>query len=167
MKKFAITGPESSGKTTLTLSLATVFKGTAIPEYAREYLMKRNGNYNIEDLDVIAKNQIALWKIQHTSPLLFCDTEMLVMKVWSEFKYATCSDFIQNALQRQNFDHYFLCRPDIAWEEDPLREHPEQRDELFEIYLSELSQRKLPFTIIEGSLENRLKICSRVLNDQL
>lgn len=166
MRRFAITGPESSGKTTLSLALATVFNGTAVSEFAREYLLKRNGNYSIEDLDIIAENQLALWKMKDTSPLLFCDTDMLVMKVWSEFKYATCSDFIQKALQKQQFDHYFLCRPDIAWEEDPLREHPEQRDELFEIYLSELIQRNLPFTIVEGDLENRLKICSDVLNNQ-
>lgn len=166
MRRFAITGPESSGKTTLTLALAELYNGKAISEFAREYLLKRNGNYCMEDLDIIAENQLALWKIHDASPLLFCDTEMLVMKVWSEFKYAFSSDFIQRALYRQNFDHYFLCRPDIAWEEDPLREHPEQRDELFEIYLSELNQRDLPFTIVEGDMENRLKICSGVLNDK-
>lgn len=163
MKRFAVTGPESSGKTTLAIALAEKYTGIFIPEFARAYLEQKNGLYSIEDLDVIAEKQLALWEEVSTEKLLFCDTEMLVLKIWSEFKYGTCSTFILEALRNQQFEHYFLCRPDIDWEEDPLRENPEDREELFERYLSELKKQGIPFTIVEGSLENRIKMCGEIL----
>ena len=94
-----------------------------------------------------------------------CDTEMLVLKIWSEFKYNKVSLFITKSFAEQQFTHYFLCRPDIPWEEDPLREHPEQREELFELYLQELTDNQLPFTIIEGNLEHRLQQCLQIISN--
>ena len=163
MKRFAITGPESSGKSTLTKEIAEHFQTTWCVEYAREYLETRNGIYSQVDIDEIAKGQLALWKESSNEKLFFCDTEMLVLKIWSEFKYGNCSSFIENAFQDQQFDHYFLCRPDIPWEEDPLREHPEQRQQLFDLYHKSLIENNLPFTIVEGDLPNRLSICKNVL----
>jgi nicotinamide riboside kinase len=163
MKRFAVTGPESSGKTTLAIALAEQYAGIFIPEFARGYLEQKNGIYSIEDLDRIAEKQLALWEEVSAEKILFCDTEMLVLKIWSEFKYGTFSRFILEAFRQQQFEHYFLCRPDIDWEEDPLRENPEDREELFERYLSELKKQQIPFTIVEGSLENRMNICADII----
>lgn len=163
MKRIAITGPESSGKSTLTQALAEHLKANWCIEFAREYLEKRNGYYSQTDLDEIAKGQLALWNDVDNETLLFCDTEMLVIKIWSEFKYGNCSSFIENAFREQQFDHYFLCRPDIPWEEDPLREHPEQREQLFDLYHKTLVENNLPFTIVEGDLPKRLDCCINVL----
>lgn len=164
MKRYAIIGPESSGKTTLAQTLADTCGCMWAPEYARDYLLRRNGHYTQSDLDHIAQGQLTLWENLSGEELLICDTDMIVMKVWSEFKYGNCSETIRSLADQQQFDHYFLCRPDIAWEEDPLREHPEQRDELFEWYLREVQERCLPYTIVEGDLEQRLEICLRVMN---
>ena len=163
MKRFAVTGPESSGKTTLAIALAEQYAGIFMPEFARGYLEQKNGVYSREDLDRIAEKQLALWEEVSAENLLFCDTEMLVLKIWSEFKYGRCSTFIFEAFGNQQFEHYFLCRPDIEWEEDPLRENPENREELFERYLTELKKQGLPFTIVEGNLENRINMCSEIV----
>jgi NadR type nicotinamide-nucleotide adenylyltransferase len=164
MIRIAITGPESSGKTTLAEQLALQTNGTWIPEFAREFLEKLNRPYTQYDLDTIAKGQLLAWENAPVSSLQICDTDMTVMKVWSDFKFGTCSSFILEALNQQTFDHYFLCQPDIEWEEDTLREHPEQRVELFELYLAELKVRNLSFTVIGGSLEERLVKCLKVLS---
>jgi NadR type nicotinamide-nucleotide adenylyltransferase len=164
MIRIAITGPESSGKTTLAEQLALRTNGTWIPEYAREFLEQLNRPYTQDDLDTIAKGQLIAWENAPVSALQLCDTDMTVMKVWSDFKFDSCSSFILEALNQQTFDHYFLCQPDLEWEEDPLREHPEQREELFELYLAELKERNLPFTIIGGSHEERLVKCLKVLS---
>ncbi|MEY3236671.1 MAG: hypothetical protein RI883_772 [Bacteroidota bacterium] len=161
--RFALTGPESSGKTTLAKELAFRNNGAWIPEFAREYLENLSKSYTIDDLDKIAKGQLDLWEKSTYKSITFFDTEMLVMKIWSEFKYNSCTPFILAALENQDFDHYFLCRPDIEWEEDPLRENPEKREELFELYLNELTSRKLPFTIVEGDLENRIENCQLII----
>lgn len=165
MIRIAITGPESSGKTTLTEQLALQTNGTWIPEYAREFLEQLNRPYTQADLDTIAKGQLRAWENAPVSNLQICDTDMTVMKVWSDFKFGNCSSFILEALNQQTFDHYFLCQPDIEWEEDPLREHPEKRDELYELYLKELTERNLPFTIIGGSHEERIASCLKLIDN--
>ena len=56
--KIAITGPESSGKTTLAKKLSTNFKKSIlVNEFAREYLKTVNGKYTYSDLIKIAKGQ--------------------------------------------------------------------------------------------------------------
>jgi len=160
--KLAITGPESSGKTTLAKKLAEKYTAQWIPEFARNYLLEKNGEYSQIDLDTIAIGQIKSWE-NNDSPLLFCDTELLVLKIWSEFKYQNCSSIILDQLEKQKFDHYFLCFPDIPWEKDSLRENPNDRETLFNLYHNELKKNNLPFTIISGDLENRIKTCEEII----
>ena len=161
MKRIAVTGPESSGKTSLAERLAQEFGLAFVPEYAREYLIQRDGKYTQSDLVQIAEGQVKLWSEAKSARGFVADTEMLVMKIWSDFKYGETDPVILSLLQKQHFDHYFLCYPDIPWEEDPLREHPEQRLELFELYLKELQDRKLPFSILKGDLSQRLEACRK------
>lgn len=161
--RIAITGPESTGKTTLAMALANALGGVFIPEFAREYLLQLNSAYTQKDLDIIAKGQLKLWNASNEKSIIVSDTEMLVMHVWSEVSYQNTSSFILKSLGKQSFDHYFLCAPDIPWEEDPLREHPEMREELFEIYLSKLEELDFPFSIISGDEEYRLKNALEVL----
>jgi nicotinamide riboside kinase len=160
--KIAITGPESSGKTTLTEKLALKYNANSVPEFARNFLLERNGIYTQQDLDTIAIGQVKSWEAIHSN-FLICDTEMTVIKIWSEFKFKSCSETILNLQNQQKFDHYFLCFPDIPWEEDPLRENPNDREILFDIYLNELKKNNLPFTVIAGNLETRLKTCEAVI----
>jgi nicotinamide riboside kinase len=160
MKRFAFTGPESCGKTTIAKQFATQIEGSYVQEYAREYLEARNGEYSAEDLVHIAKGQSIRW--EETPGILVADTEMLVLNIWSEVRFGRIDSFIQDALATQRFDHYFLCFPDIPWEPDPLREHPEQRHELFELYLEKLVVLNFPFTVLKGSVEERLKTCMTI-----
>lgn len=152
--RIAILGPESSGKTTLATFLVEQFDSFLIEEYARSYLNERNGKYNIQDLDCIATRQFELNDQLTDKPYLIADTELLTIKIWSEVKYKTVSSKIQELLQKQKFDLYLLCKPDLPWEEDPLREHPQFRDELFRMYEFALQELNWNFSIIEGSNRN-------------
>jgi nicotinamide riboside kinase len=154
--KFAFTGPESSGKTTLSKAIAEKIQANYYPEFSREYLNKRNGTYTKKDLDEIALGQFEFINQIDKKNQVY-DTEMLVIQIWSEFKYHSCSELILNLVQQQQIDHYFLCSPDIPYEEDPLRECPEQRDELFDIYLNKLKTYKVPFSIIKGTPSERIE----------
>ena len=154
--KFAFTGPESSGKTTISKAIAENIQANYYPEFSREYLNKRNGTYTKKDLDEIALGQFELINQIDKKDQVY-DTEMLVIQIWSEFKYHSCSELILNLVQQQQIDHYFLCSPDIPYEEDPLRECPEQRDELFDIYLNKLTTYNVPFSIIKGTPSERIE----------
>lgn len=166
--KIAFTGPESTGKTSLSMLVAETFDGVYIPEYSRSFLEKTNGFYEEQDLVTIALGQCeALQNVLITgNHLLVSDTDMTVMKVWSQFKYGRVSPMIEQLYQEESFDHLFLCDTDIPWEEDPLREHPESREELFALYLEMIQTKTKNFTIVKGSLEERLNQVRQVLEEK-
>jgi nicotinamide riboside kinase len=89
--------------------------------------------------------------------LLFCDTEMIVNKIWCEDKYGKCHQWISDAIERYPYDLYLLCNTDIPWQPDPMRENPADRDRLFILYLNELESRSLPYSIIKGTAHERLE----------
>ncbi len=153
-KKIVIIGPESTGKTILSEKLSTYYQCALVPEYAREYLDKNGTNYNMQDLEIIAMKQQALidTAFNKEQKLLFCDTDLNVVKIWSEIKYNTCSLKILNALANTHCDLYLLCDIDIAWQADAQREHPQanQRTMLMHYYIDAISNSGVPFAIING-----------------
>ncbi len=157
IRKIALVGPESSGKSSLSSALATHFHTTYVEEYARTFIDKLNRPYTEADLLSIAlgqkKNEQA--KLPHAKKFLFCDTNLLVIKIWSQLKYGRVAPEILQIMDLESYHLHLLLAPDIPWEADPQREHPHLREELFAIYLSELQQAKVPFHIISG--ENRLE----------
>lgn len=156
MIKIAITGPESSGKTTLSEQLAEYFGVEWVPEFAREFLLKRGGVYQKKDLDTIAKGQFDAMRNIANSDLVFYDTDLFVIKIWSEHKYNSLSPVIQSLLDKQEVDLYLLCKPDLPWDEDPLRENPNDRDVLYDLYLDALKEEDVTFSIVSGLSDERI-----------
>lgn len=159
MYKIAITGPESSGKTTLAEAMATHFACPWVPEYAREYLTRKQGLYTQSDLLEILKGQLHhenKLAIAHP-PLLFCDTDPLVIWVWSKVKFLSVDNAIEMALKSHHYDLHLLVYPDIEWEEDPLRENRNDRMDLFTIYLDQLKRHNKSYVIIKGDQKQRNK----------
>lgn len=160
IKKIAIVGGESTGKSTLCEELAMHFQTVFVPEFARLYLEKLNRPYIESDLLSIAKGQIKLEDemIQNAKQYLFCDTDMHVLKVWSEHAYHHCDPFIKNQLTMREYDAYIITSPDLPWHPDPLREHPNPTDRnyFFNLYTKLIKLKKKPFQIIEGNNKERL-----------
>jgi NadR type nicotinamide-nucleotide adenylyltransferase len=161
MKKIVIIGGESTGKSTMCKLLADYYNTQWVPEYAREFIENLKREYNQGDLFTIAKGQIELEnKLSNQSnSFLFCDTNLYVIKVWSEHKYNACDIQILNLIAKQSYDAYLLLSPDIPWSDDPLREHPDEKDRnyFFNIYKEIVESSKLPFVIIKGNENERLK----------
>lgn len=164
LKKIVIVGPESTGKSSLCEALAAHYQTEWVPEYAREYLTTHGTNYRLEDLSVIARGQLALEQ-RHTASvmlagkrLLFVDTDMYVMKVWSEFVFGRCDPWILDQIVTRQYDAYLLCRTDLPWTKDELREYPdlESRDRLFHIYRDCLINQSVPWAEIGGQGEERI-----------
>jgi nicotinamide riboside kinase len=184
IKKIVIIGPESTGKSTLCKQLANHYKTLWVPEFAREYLEKHGINYTYEDLLTIAKGQVTLeeqytkWEIGnrkseienrkseiHHSPLtthhslLFIDTDMYVMKVWCEFAFNKCENWILNQIAARKYDMYLLCNVDLPWVKDELREYPdlETRNKLYHYYKDLMINQYTPWIDISGNYEQRLQ----------
>jgi NadR type nicotinamide-nucleotide adenylyltransferase len=159
VRKIAVTGPESTGKSMLAEGLARVFHTTWVPEFAREYLETLGRPYEEQDIVEIARGQLAAEDAmaEKAGGVLFCDTELLVTKIWSEVKYKRCDSWILERLQSPGYDLYLLCDIDLPWQYDPLREHPDLRQFLFDLYYNELATRQWPFAVIRGTGPDRLQ----------
>jgi NadR type nicotinamide-nucleotide adenylyltransferase len=171
LKKFVIIGPESTGKSTLCQELARHFKTDWVAEYARQYLLTHGKSYTYEDLLVIAKGQLALEDAAATatqqSKCLFIDTDMYVMKVWGEFVYGKCDPWILRQIARRHYDGYLLCRTDLPWTADELREYPDllSRDKLFHMYRDALINQSTPWAEISGQADERLTMAIERVNN--
>ena len=168
MKKIVIIGPESTGKTSLTRQLAAHFQCPMVEEYARSYIDQLDRPYNKDDLFEIARGQIRLEDSfeQHNAPYLFCDTDLRVIKIWSNFKYQDVHPWIMYQIGNRQYHAYLLTDIDLPWQPDPQREHPDQRRQLFEIYQTEIESSGVPFSIISGSgpqrFENAVKFITSI-----
>lgn len=157
MIRIAITGPESSGKTTLANLLGEKLNGIVFPEFARAYLDELNRDYVKEDLDLICEGHLKQFEGETKAKYLVVDSDFVVLKIWSGVKYNSVSEKIIRAVASNHFDLHILCTPDIPWEYDPQREHPNDRDKLFNFYKMELNTSNKHFVVVSGSLEERLK----------
>lgn len=158
MIRVSITGPESTGKSRLAEQLAGHFNAFYVPEVSRTYLARIGRPYNFDDIAIIAREQLALENetAAGTKGLVFCDTDLLVCKVWSLFKYGKCDPWLERMTDEHRYGLYLLCAVDLPWEFDPLREHPGQRDDLFAMYRDELEAMNADYAIISGIGEERL-----------
>lgn len=162
MQRINITGPESTGKSTLTAQLAAHFGAEFVPEYARAYLAEHGAAYSLPDLEAIARGQLrqeeeaAGQAAVRGSRLLFCDTDLLVMKVWAEHAFSVCPLWILEELRRPRYTLTLLLNVDLPWQPDPLREHPHLRQHFMDVYRREVRALGWPVAEISGSGEQRL-----------
>jgi len=159
LKRVSITGPESTGKTWLAQKLAAHYQTVAVPEYALEYLSKHGAQYQPEDIVEIAKGQLALedFYAKKTSRILFCDTDLIVCRIWSQVVFNHVPAWIEEMIVKNRYDLYLLCMPDIAWQPGPFRENPDNREYLFRLYEQELRERGFRYAVVTGTGDQRLK----------
>jgi HTH-type transcriptional repressor of NAD biosynthesis genes len=172
--KIVLFGPESTGKTTISLQLAEYYNTVWTPEYARKYLQKKwnNERKTCEPSDLIP---IALGQMKSENKLakkadrvLICDTDLLETKVYSESYYGGLVDpeLDKYAVENQ-YDLYFLTYIDTAWEADDLRDKSDERQEMFNTFENALIKYKRPYLILKGNKKTRLKIAVTAIDKLL
>ncbi len=160
IKKIVVIGPESTGKSTLSEELAAALHTVWVPEYARNYLTTLSRPYEAHDLLIIASGQLAEEDTLqiNANKYLICDTDLYVIKVWSEHKYGQCHATILEQIATRKYDLYLLTDIDMPWEEDPLRENPsaEDRTYFYNIYKDIVMQSGTPWKSVNGNKAERL-----------
>ncbi|MFN5318442.1 MAG: AAA family ATPase [Bacteroidia bacterium] len=158
MIKIAVTGPESTGKSSICKIFGEKHDAMVVPEFARTWLESRpNYRYTFEDVEWMAQEQFRLQSeaLQGSSALVICDTDLLVFRIWMEVVFGKCPKWIKAESERNVFDFTLLMDIDLAWKADPLREHPHLREELFFRYLNLLENSGRPFGVVSGKTEER------------
>ena len=157
--RIVITGPESTGKTTLAKQLAELFHGQYIPEFAREYVENLSGPYVYEDVEAIARKQVEQYQATKYSSekVFFFDTWLIITKVWFDWVFRKTPEWLEGKIKKCPMDLFLLCQPDLPWEADSVRENGgENRMKLFEQYRNELKHYSFNFVEINGIGNERL-----------
>lgn len=169
--KIALFGPESTGKTTLAIQLADYFETAWVPEFARDYLQEKWDNTgqicDSNDMLPIAYGQTKLENeaLSVANKFLFCDTNLLVTKVFSEVYYNFCDPILDEAAREHEYDLFFLTDIDVPWEKDDLRDKPDERESLFAVFKQTLIDYNKPFITLSGDKDSRLSKAISIIKD--
>ena len=162
IKRVVICGPESTGKSTLTVKLASYFKTNYVNEYARDYLQSKWDDKkevcNKEDLIKIAIGQVERENsnIINSNKLIFCDTNILTTIAWSKTHYdGFCNPWLARQSKLLKYDYYLILNIDTPWIKDDLRDRPDKRLEMFNAHKLELEILNVRFDIITGQNFNK------------
>jgi NadR type nicotinamide-nucleotide adenylyltransferase len=170
IRKIVVTGPESTGKTTLCRQLSLHFNTVYIPEYARTFIEKLNRPYTYKDIEHIAYKQVELQKefVLKANSYLFYDTYLIITKIWFKWCYNKYPGWLDHKIAEDNIDMYLLLNTDIAWRDDGVRENPgAKRNELMRLYRAELDKLNKKYSIINGigdtRFHNAIKALKKIL----
>jgi nicotinamide riboside kinase len=157
--KVVVTGPESTGKTTIASRLASFFGTVWIPEYARDYVLGLGREYTYNDIEHIAREQLRLETryVSRAKHFLFYDTWLIITKVWFRVKYDRYPAWIDDAIRESGTGLYLVCDTDIPWVADNVRENGgEMRDILLAMYREEIGAFGIACEMVSGDGDARL-----------
>ncbi|PQJ31329.1 nadR-like protein [Nonlabens arenilitoris] len=172
-KRIVLYGPESTGKSTLSRKLAQHYNTALIEEYAREYLQdkfnrtKEICSYN--DILPIAIGQRILENnaVITAGEYLFCDTDVLETYVYCVAYFNEAPQELINAVQESSYELYLLLEVDIPWTPDDLRDRPERREEMYELFLAALHKFNKPYRIVNGLHDQRFFNAIKAIEEEL
>ncbi len=147
-----LSGPESTGKSSLAKFLANRMDAVLIDEIARNYIEQLKRRYIFDDIERIARMQVSILdeQLAHRPDFIIMDTWLIITKVWFQEVYKKTPTWLEGVIQAYPISLYLLCKPDIPWVFDPVRENPNRREELFGRYLDEIRHFGFSYNLVDG-----------------
>ena len=169
IKKIAVVGPESTGKSTISARLAEHYHTVWVPEYARGYCEQLTAPCSWEDEINMFHGQLRLEAelIPQANRILICDTTFITVKIWSDHVFGKSPDVVLETLPNHVYDFYLLMDIDLPWEEDPLRDFPHLREHFMAVWQRELQALNASYEVISGTGDDRFMNATRAVNDFL
>jgi len=167
--KIVLTGPESTGKSTIAKKLAEHFNTVWVREYLREFASEkysRNEELIYSDNHLITQGQTRLENeaYKKANKFLFCDTDILQTVIYSHEYYGKVQKELEDKLISENNTFYLLLNLDVEWEYDELRDKPNDRKRMFDIFENALIKYKKKYIILKGKNDFRLENAIKEVN---
>jgi len=170
VKKIAIVGPESTGKSTMSQLLAKHYKVSWVPEYARYYCENLIAPYTLQDEINMYYGQVALEDailVTTENDFIICDTTFVTVKIWSDEMLGETPQLVLDALPKRPYDLYLLMDIDLPWQDDPLRDFPNQREYFMEVWHKELKALNANYKVISGLGDLRIQHAIEAIDEFL
>jgi len=159
VRKIAIVGPESTGKSTITQQLAKHYQTLWVAEYARYYCEALTGPCTMQDEINMYHGQVALEEsilAMAEKDFIFCDTTFVTVKIWSDEMLGSTPQIVLDNLSKRTYDLYLLMDIDLPWQEDPLRDFPHMREHFMQVWHQELKNLNANYIVVSG-IEQRFQ----------
>ncbi len=166
VRRVAILGAESSGKSTLAAALAARYGALWVPEYLREFVETHARVPDETDQYGIALTQMAREDAAaaRAPGYLFCDTTPLMTGVYSRWYWGRVDAQLALLERRHDYAFTLVTAPDSPWEADGLQRDSEQvRQGIHDLLLRMLHERELPYLLVSGSLQQRMLQAERLI----
>ena len=111
-----------------------------------EAAIAKAGPLGPDDVALIARAHIAASDTalreaaRRERPAVFFDQDLLSTVVYARHYYGACPPWIQRLAAERLGDLYLLCRPDLPWNADGVRDRPESRDEIHALFSAALAE---------------------------
>ena len=153
--RICLTGPESTGKSDLAEELGRRFGVEVIPEFARDYALAHGSDLTFEDVEPIARGELA--NVERASDRAIFDTDLISTVVYSRHYYGDCPAWVIEEARRRRADLYLLMDTDIAWKADAARDAGgDAREDLFDAFRAAMDEFEVRFIIVSGEWEERV-----------
>ncbi len=167
--KIVFLGAPSSGKTTIAKELAKRFNTEWMPEFGREYWDNNqvNRRLTLKQLSEIAEGHLKREeeKISKSNKFLFIDTNAVTTYLFSLYYHGKSNQKIIKLAENSasKYDLVFVCDIDIPYENTWDRSGEVNREEFHKKTIAYLLERRIPFILLKGSLEERIKKVQEIL----
>jgi HTH-type transcriptional regulator, transcriptional repressor of NAD biosynthesis genes len=164
--KICLYGPESVGKSGMAIQLAEMFSTNYVLEVARSFI--KTNDFTIEDIIKIgeAQTNVVIEAEKASNKILFCDTDLITTKIYSQYYLQTYPDVLDNLEKKLVYDQYFLLDIDIPWVADGLRDLGHKREEMYQIFKNELDKREIDYVKVSGEWGQRTKIIVEAIKEK-
>ncbi len=156
VKTICFYGPESTGKSTMAKRLADHYQTEFVPEVAREFII--SNAFTLDEIIKIgnAQTERVKEKLKTANKILFCDTDLITTQIYSRHYLHEIPPILFKLEREIHYNQYFLFDIDVPWVGDGLRDLGDKRQEMLEVFQSELDNRKISYEWIRGTFEDRL-----------
>ena len=163
IRRICVTGPESTGKTSLARQLAELTGAEWIPEASRIYAERVDRELVASDVSPIAREHLALAdpateRARSRGASLVLDTDLVSTMVYARHYYGEVPPWIERAEHARRADLYLLCDVDVPWVPDGVRDRPTDREAMFELFRLALARRHANVVEIRGGWSARWEL---------
>lgn len=157
--RIVLTGPESTGKSTLARALSAELRAPCIPEASRLLAEAMAPEpLSAATVEPIARLTMRMddEALAHAPRFAVFDTDLVSTVVYARHYYGTCPEWIVQEARRRRGERYLLCLPDLPWIADGVRDQPAARDTLLASFRAVLTEIGADAVEIHGVGEARL-----------
>ena len=157
VRRIALLGGESSGKTTLARDLAAQMDTAWVPEYGRQRWEELRETLSAAELLQVARTQVE-WEAQHALQArgwLVCDTTPLTTLQYCLFDHGQAPAEL-HALAQRHYEFSVVCLPDFNFVQDGCRRDDSFRNHQHAWTMARLAEMGVLPLVVSGSARARL-----------